>query len=241
MEWIKNLQIPLCKSQRIPIKTLIEQLDITSSDKRLVEKHLAVIKLVSILDETTIRIRAYKDENYSYQSIYVLFIELKTDTSIVTLSNIVHSAFPEPTLLIYRLKSSYYISTSSKRINKVDTEKSVIEEVTLEKINPNINKSYLSIKELTGSNLKEYYENIVSWVYKLKLFQITNIYPSGEVDFKAIIKDYDKLTQDIDKLKERYKTASMLAEKMRIDDEIYDKEKLQKIMKSNLKGDQVNG
>ncbi|MDD3049257.1 MAG: DUF4391 domain-containing protein [Bacilli bacterium] len=241
MEWIKKLHIPLCQPQRVPVKTLINQIDVSSSDKRIVEKHVASIRLVSILDENTIKIRSYKDENFSYQSIYVLYIDLKINNSLITLSNLIHSAFPEPTVLIYRCKDLSYISTANKRINKVDTEKSVIEEIAFVSIPQNIDATYLNLEGLTGSNLKEYYENFVNWIYKLKIFQITDVFPQINLEFKIFINEYDTLSQGINKLKEQYKTASMLAEKLKIDDEIFDKESMQKNIISRLKGDQING
>lgn len=77
MDLLKKLNIPLCQPQRIPVKTLIEQLQPSSVDKKLIESHIASMNLISILNEQTIRIRSYKDDNYSYQSIYVFMIELK--------------------------------------------------------------------------------------------------------------------------------------------------------------------
>lgn len=138
MELLERLEIPLCQPQRIPIKTLIAQLQLGSSDKKIIEAHIASMKLVSILNEQTIRIRSYKDDEYSYQSIYVFMIELKKDDSITTLSNLIHSAFPEPTILIYQKLNTNYISLAEKRINKVDKDKTVVEEVVLCKISDSV-------------------------------------------------------------------------------------------------------
>lgn len=43
-------------------------------------------------------------------------------------------------------------------------------------------------------------------------------------DFKSILKKYEQLNTDINRLKNEYKKASMKSDKMRIDDELYDKE-----------------
>ena len=110
MDLLNKLNIPLCQPQRIPVKTLIEQLQPGSVDKKLIESHIFSMHLVSILNEQTIHIRLFKDDNYSYQSIYVFMIELKKDDSIVSLSNLIHSVFPEPTILVYKIQDSYYIS-----------------------------------------------------------------------------------------------------------------------------------
>ncbi|CRH85573.1 Uncharacterised protein [Chlamydia trachomatis] len=52
------------------------------------------------------------------------------------------------------------------------------------------------------------------------------------MDFKPLLNQYERLTTEIKKLKEEYRKASMMSEKMRIDDELYDKEtELKKIFK----------
>lgn len=224
MELLENLEIPLCQPQRIPVKTLIAQLQPGSSDKKIIETHIASMKLVSILNEQTIRMRPYKDEEFSYQSIYVFYIELKKDDSITTLSNLIHSAFPEPTILIYQKVNTYYVSLAEKRINKVEKDRTVVEEVVLCKISDNAKDSQISLKSISGKDLKEYYLNLVAWVYKLKVLSFTNIYPEKDMDFKPLLNQYERLTTEVKKLKEEYKKASMVSEKMRIDDEVYDKE-----------------
>lgn len=232
MELLEKLEIPLCQPQRIPVKTLIAQLQPGSSNKKIIETHIASMKLVSILNEQTIRVRPYKDDEYSYQSIYVFLIELKKDDSITALSNLIHSAFPEPTILIYQRMNTNTISLAEKRINKVEKDKTVVEEVVLSKILDNVTDNQISLKSISGKDLKEYYSNLVTWLYKLKVLSITNIYPEKDIDFKPLLNQYERLTTEIKKLKEEYKKASMISEKMRIDDEMYDKEmKLKQLMK----------
>lgn len=234
MELLETLEIPLCQLQRIPVKTLITQLQPGSSDKKIIETHIAFMKLVSILNEQTIRIRPYKDEEFSYQSIYVFHIELKKDDSITTLSNLIHSAFPEPTILIYQRMNTNYISLAEKRINKVEKDKTVVEEVVLCKISDKATDSQISLESISGKDLKEYYSNLVTWLYKLKVLSITNIYPEKDMDFKPLLNQYEHLTTETKKLKEEYRKASMMSEKMRIDDELYDKEmELKQIFKES--------
>lgn len=234
MELLERLEIPLCQPQRIPVKTLIAQLQPSSSDKKIIETHIASMKLVSILNEQTIRIRPYKDDEYSYQSIYVFYIELKKDDSITTLSNLIHSAFPEPTVLIYQKVNTNYISLAEKRINKVEKDKTVVEEVVLCKISDKATDSQISLISISGKDLREYYSNLVTWLYKLKVLSITNIYPEKDMDFKPLLNQYERLTTEVKKLKEEYKKASMMSEKMKIDDDLYDKEmELKQIFKES--------
>lgn len=224
MEILEKLHIPLCQSQRIPIKTLVEQLQPSSADKKILESHISSMKLVSILNEQTIRIRSYKDENYSYQAIYVFLIELKKEDSLTNLSNLIHSAFPEPTILIYTRLDNYYISLALKRINKIEQNKTVVEDVIVTQIVSDITDEQLSLKGISSTNLKEYYFKLVERIYKLKVLSITRVYPTQSLNFKSILKKYERLKADINRLKDEYKKASMKSDKMRIDDELYDKE-----------------
>lgn len=235
MDLLKKLNIPLCQPQRIPVKTLIEQLQPSSIDKKLIESHIASMNLISILNEQTIRIRSYKDDNYSYQSIYVFMIELKKDDSIISLSNLLHSAFSEPTILIYKKQDNHSISLASKRINKIEEGKTVVEDVVTTQIAATVDEQQISLQEISGLNLMKYYSNIIQWLYKLKVLLITNVYPNKELDFKSLLREYEKLNVDLNKLKDNYKRATMKSEKMRIDDEIYDLELTIKALVNKLK------
>ena len=232
MDVLNKLNMPLCQPQRIPVKTLIEQLQPNSADKKVIESHIASMKLVGILNEQTIRIRSHKDDNYSYQSIYVFMIELKKDDSIISLSNWIHSAFPEPTILVYKMKDNYFISLASKRINKIEEGKTVVEDVITTQISEFVTEQQLSFQEISGKNLMEFYSNILQWLYRLKVLRITKVYPTKDLDYKTVLKEYEQINIDLNKLKESYKRATMKSEKMRIDDEIYDKEiELKKVIK----------
>lgn len=233
MSLLETLNIPLCQKQRIPVKTLVEQLQPTPENRKIIESHIASMYLVSLLNEQTIRIRAYKDDDYSYQAIYVFEIELKKDDSIVSLSDIVHSAFPEPTLLLLNCKSKQYIAAASKRINKIDSSKTVIDDSILSEVK--LFDEHINLSNKTSINLKEYYEQILKLVYQLKTYNLTKVFPSLKLDLKPMIKEYEIINSKINKLKLDYKQASMRAEKMRIDDELYDEEMKLKLLINRLK------
>ena len=97
MSILEVLHIPPLTKQRVPVKTLVEQLQPTPENKRLIESHVASIYLVSLLNEQTIHYRAYRDGDYSYQAIYVLQIALKKNDQLTDLTSQLHAAFPEPT------------------------------------------------------------------------------------------------------------------------------------------------
>ena len=236
MEILERLNIPLIDPQRIPIRTLIVQLNPTKDDKKIIESHISSMKLVSLLNQQTIRLRPYVDNEISCQTIYVIDIKLKKEDSIVSLSNIVHSAFPEPTILLLGSEKNNYISVSEKRINKLDKTKTVVENVLLVKID-NLNISYINFNNDNFSNLFTYYKNIISNIEKIEVFNITNIYPKKEVSYRTMIAEYEKIKSSISNLKEKYKQATMKSQKLIIDDKIYDEEEKMKEVISKIKGE----
>ena len=227
MNLLEDLHIPTLPKQRVPVKTLIEQLQPTPDNKRLIESHVASIYLVSLLNEQTIRYRAYKDDDYSYQAIYVLQITLKKNDQLTDLTSQLHAAFPEPTILLMEHGDKEWISAAPKRINKLNPTKTVLEDNVLQEIKGDFIQ-HLNLEQIKAIDLKDYYSKIVQIVYKLGVLDLVNVYPNTNLDYKSIIKEYQQLQTNINNLKEQYKRASMKSEKMGIDDQIYDEEQKQK-------------
>ena len=232
MELIERLNVPLCQKTRIPVKTLVEQLQAEPSQKKLLESHVASIYLVSLLNEQTMRIRSYRDENYSFMAVYVLQIELKTKDQMSDLCELIHSAFPESTLLLLKYRDEEHLSAAAKRINRSDKTKTVVEDAVWTAIHT---EDDLDVKRITAYDLKELYEQLIHLVYSIKIKTITGIYPQGQHDYKAVIRQYEALNTEINRLGEEYRNAAMRADKLRIDDELYDKEQQLKRLVRSLK------
>lgn len=236
MTIFESLKIPAINKQRVPVKMLIDQLQPTPVNKRLIESHVASIYLVSLLNEQTIHYRAYKDDEYSYQAIYVLQVTLKKDDQLTDLSVQLHSAFPEPTILLMDYASDKeWISAAPKRINRVDTTKTVLDDIVVQKIDGEAYK-YLDLSKLSAVNLKEYYMKVVQLLYRIAVYSIINIYPAADLEFKTVIKEYQQCSSNISCLKEQYKKSAMKAEQLDIDDQIYDEEQKQKQLIEKMKG-----
>lgn len=238
MRLLEKLEIPTLQKQRIPVKTLIEQLQPTPENKRLIESHVGSIYLVSLLNQQTIHYRPYKDDDYSYQAIYVLQITLKKPDQLTDVSIQLHSAFPEPTLLLLDYGENEWMSAAPKHINKLDATKTVLDDVVVQQVD---NKLDISLKHLSATDLKDYYTQIVQLVYKIGVYNVIHIFPTRNLDYKNVIKEYQQITSNINILKEQYKKATMKSEKMDIDDQIYDEEMQQKQLTKKLKGEISNG
>ena len=233
MDLLERLNLPPCEKTRVPVKTLEEQLEADSKQKRLLSQHIASMYLVCLLNEQTVRIRAYKDDDYSFQAVYVFEIELKANDQLTDFTELVHSAFPESTLLILRYKDKTYLSGASKRINKLDKAKTVLEDSIWIEVPEELQA--LDIKE---GNLREYYESLIRLLYRYKVLNVTGVFPVKDGEYKGSIKQYEQLMAQINKLKEEYSAASMRNEKMRIDEELYKREQELKQLKERISGGQ---
>lgn len=236
MSVLEALCIPTLTKQRVPVKTLVEQLQPTPENKRLIESHVASIYLVSLLNEQTIHYRAYRDDDYSYQAIYVLQITLKKNDQLTDLTSQLHTAFPEPTILLMEHMDKEWISVAPKRISKIDQTKTVLEDNVVQEIST---MDCLNLNQIKAINLKDYYTKIVQIVYKIGVLNLIKVYPTADLDYKSIIKEYQAIQANINNLKEQYKRASMKSEKMDIDDQIYDEEMKQKQLIKKLRGDTI--
>ena len=234
MELVDRLNVPLCQKTRIPVKTLVEQLQAETSQRKLLETHIASIYLVSLLNEQAMRIRAYRDDNYSFMAIYILQIELKENDQLTNLSENKKTENQESTLLLLKYKNKEYLSSASKRINKNDKTKTVVEDTVWSSVSDD---DAIDISGLNAYDLKDLNESINKLVYSLKVKNVTGIYPKGNHDYKNVIKRYESLNADINRLQEEYKKATMRSEKLSIDDDLYDKEKELKLLIYSLKED----
>lgn len=236
MDFLTELQMPLCQKTVIPIKTLVEQLGGDARSRKMIERHVSSIKLVSLLNEQTTRIRSYKDDEFSFQVIYVLDILLKTNDQMKDFTELVHSAFPESTLLLLTYKDIAYVSGALKRINKNDRTRTVIEDSVW-----TVLPSALNVDIPSTRDLKEYYEFIMRLLYRIKVQNVTGIFPVQDGEFKHLIKDYELLITEINKLKDDYSAASMRNERLRIDNKLYEKERELDNLKFEIGGGSDNG
>ena len=236
MDVLERLKMPPCDRTRVPVKTLEEQVEADAKQKKLLSNHIASMYLVSLLNEQIVRIRAYKDDDYSFQAVYVFEIELKANDQLTDFTELVHSAFPESTLLILRYKDKTYLSGASKRINKLDKTRTVLEDSIWIEVPERFNAQ--DIKE---ANLREYYESITRLLYRYKVLNVTGVFPVIDGEYKGSIKQYEHLMAQINKLKEEYSAASMRNEKMRIDEELYKREQELKQLKGEISGGQNRG
>lgn len=207
--------------RRIPIIDFIKQAGLEGQEKKIVENNLKTIFIIGALIEQSTSIRGYEDDVCNYETILVLHIRLKRKENVKVVNEYIHRAFPTPIIAIYEYESYYYISTALKRLNRVDLNKSVIEDLVIEPIL----LTDIDLQSFSKVNLKEYYENLHQYIYKLIIKNVVGFIPKNNRDYKVIIKNLHNLEVKQSLLLEQLKNEKMRAKKLNIDDELYEVEK----------------
>lgn len=207
--------------RRIPITDFIRQAGLEGNEQKLVENNVKTIFIVGALIEQTTSIRGYEDDVYNYETILVLHIRLKRKESVKIINDYIHKAFPTLIIAIYEYEIYYYVSTALKRLNRLDLNKSVIEDLVIEPIL----LTDLNLQSFSKVNLKEYYEDLHLYIYKLIIKNIIGFIPKANSNYKAIIMNLHNLKYKQALLKEQLKKEKMRAKKMSIDDELYEVER----------------
>lgn len=231
------INIPEFHKQRIAVATIEQFSNADKNQCKVLEKTLSNISLYSVLDSKTIHVRPLLNDDYSYQTIYIVRTTIKTDNNLAEVARIMHSAFAEPVMIFFQLKDKEFLSLATKRRNKVETSKTVIEDFLLEEIS-DMDIYYLDFKTISAENLKEFYEKIYYVLYKVRFRKITGVYATKEVDnLIELVDKYESIQTKINKLKQEYSEAFMMSEQLEIDDKIFAEEQKQNEIVNQLKGE----
>jgi len=210
--------------QRIALKDIIEQLDPSAKEKRILSSEIESIYLVGVLDLDTIRIQSYIDEDYRYESIYVIRVMLKSNVHFATINERLHMAFPNPVIIVFEWEENIVLSTAPKRINKNVKEKNVIESIYTTNTfiiddKHNFLLKHLNLQTVKALNLKEFYESLTDYIFSERLIELIGEYPKqipNTSELKQTIKLIESEKAHLNAYNESYKQASMMAEKMEL-------------------------
>lgn len=219
-----NLPYAGTLKQRIPVKDIVEELKAISTEKKIIENSISSIYLIGVLDSTTLRIPPFVNDDYSYEAIYVLHVSLKSRNNVAYLNERIQLVFPNPLIVVYEYNDKYMISLASKRINKIEKNKSVIEiiystdffELYDDKYKLFISK--LNVKNMEAHDIMDLYMKLINITYGSRLINLIGYYPiniSKGYDLKENIKVIETLINSMHKLEEDYIQASTMAEQMR--------------------------
>ena len=108
----------------------------------MIKRHLSILFFVSIIYSSNIFSQNHRSEVIQkktfielkdnsiiyYDTILILYVELKKEVSLPRLSKIIQETLPSPVLIIFELDDKYLFSSALKRLNKSERGKIVVEE-----------------------------------------------------------------------------------------------------------------
>lgn len=208
---------------RVYNKDIVAALGLTGKDKAALEKSISTTTLKGVINEKTSGIWSYESESYFYKAVFIFFVVLKDDSKLRTINEFVQKAFPNPTVVIYKYGEKYAISTALKRINKLERDKAVIDDIQItdlfaldEKMIQLLGNIKYEVKDL-----KEYYENIDYIISAYYILKLTGKIPTS-IDFT--IKTKSMMVQQLLAEKRRceadLKIATSVREKMELNSKI---------------------
>lgn len=209
----------LSNNNRIPVKQLIEIGGFTGSEKRIIEKSIAMFQIKAIINEHSSSIWAYKDEIHNYEEVQIFLVELKTTNDLTRLNELLHNLFPNPCLFVYQIGEKYTLSTALKRINKIDLSKSVIESIELSNLFALDEKHISLLNKFTDKveDLKQYYYLLNNIVAAEEVLNLTGNVPSEiNESIKLLAHKIKNLIKQKKELESQLREADSMQEKMTI-------------------------
>ena len=202
---LEALQFPEKGSvdKKIFKKAIYENADLSKKQAELIKSEVNDIRWQYILKPETINIRKFKDEDFEYEEIQVLSASLKTSQKVSDIADIIQRAIPYPVILFLHNEDSVAISVATKRINKADVSKSVIDEAYMTEWISNIQggtaKAFIKellLEKLSFTNLLEFYSDFADRVKAFCVCEYMKHYKYKDKSTTA------KLYQSYQKIKE---------------------------------------
>lgn len=112
---------------RVYKKLFYENIRINAPDKKAFSEDIVGIEWRYALKPETIQIARYEDEEREYHEIAVIQVTLKSPNRYKRIADIIQRAIPYPVVLVFLHESRILINLASKRINRADAGKIMVE------------------------------------------------------------------------------------------------------------------
>lgn len=205
---------------------ILDNLELKANDKKIIKTFASSITLHAIVNQNKINIPRYEDDTKKYIEIYLMSVEVSDKAKIKQISQILQ-IIPKPLILIFIFKNECSINIATKRINKNDSTKLVVEEIVfsdwLEAKNENeVGQRFLESLKITNQsyiNLLSFYE---SYLAKIISFNASKYSGKAEVNKNAneILAQITSTEQKINELKNKIKKETSISNKVNMNIEL---------------------
>ena len=162
---------------RIAFNQIFKAFSLTTKEQKEISNNVDKIYLIGEVNSRNCNYQPVNNDEYVYETIQYIYIELNKKDNIEWLDEMFHRIFPNPIIIIYSINEEIAYSTSLKRLNKVENNKIVIENI----YNTTFNIQeyfYSKVKDIMNDrkivDLFSLYKHIDDIVYLQMLYQTTN-------------------------------------------------------------------
>lgn len=129
--FIDHLSIPRSCELNKPVfkKLFLDNGVLDIADKTALKDDVEKIRWLYTLKPATINVAAYVDNERDFSEIAVLQVELTSAKRLKRIATFMQRSIPYPLILLFSQENQLCLSVSDKRINQVDKEKWVVEDI----------------------------------------------------------------------------------------------------------------
>lgn len=217
-------------NKKLDKKAFYDHADLNKKEKDVITKYIQRMELAYLLTPSTVNIQPFITDEYHYEGIMFITVQLRdevTDKHVSLIDEVIHSALPNPAVIVFDWEDGIQISTSFKRLNKIDKTSIVLERIhrsgwfnvkdSKENIQGFLKTVHLSNVRFT--NFYDFYQDFDLAVEALQNIEITGRYnvaknPEEYKEQQRIIKQMQELEQETAKYRAAIKKESQFNKKV---------------------------
>ena len=217
-------------NKKLDKKIFYDFADLNKKEKDVITKYIDRMELAYLLTPSTINIQPYINEEYHYEGVMFITVQLReetTDKQVVVIEEIIHGALPNPVVIVFHLNETVLISTCMKRLNKVDKASVVLGDtnhtswINFETEN-DITKEFIQTIRLSNISFVNFFEFYKEMDLAVQALQNADIVGSFHVvkdeqqyeQQQQLIHEINRIEQEINKLKAAIKKESQFNKKV---------------------------
>ena len=123
-----HLPVQAVAGNKIDKKVLYDNADLNANEKRWLKDDVEKITWEYRIAQDTVNIRGYINESVDYSEIQVIGIELRSDSHVTGVSDILFKSMPYPLIVIAVFSGRIFITAAHVHINQNDRSRLTVEE-----------------------------------------------------------------------------------------------------------------
>ncbi len=234
MDVYQRLNIPesCYLGKRVYKKLFFENASLNAADRNLFTQDVEEVVWKYTLKPETINIPRYEDEEREYHEVAILQVTVKAQERYKRIGQMVQRAIPYPVLIVFCYESAIALLVASKRINRADREKIMVEDFQdtgwFDLDNPNeIQCKFLeslSVKDFSYNNIYDFYSDLTERVVALQCAELCGSYSYGQgrpnVNRAEVLEEINSLVSKVSELRSALKKETQFNQKVDINMQI---------------------